>query len=251
MSRTINNEVINPAKHFLSWKSDKKCFEYYDKEKINPETKEHGVNVEIKLPFKFLVLDTLSTIKGWSDADQSGFWSNEVRDIKAEPFSVKTKKGECAKGLYENIMAARDMTGARYCQSVYIMMKEGKEMIMANIQIIGAALGQWIEFRKKNKIFTGAVEVKTCIEGTKGKTVYNMPVFTKIDTTPETNEQANKMDSELQEYLSGYFKNRKSVIETEVIDKVVRQEEPDQFNDVLAEGFPSTNSKDDGDDLAF
>src|ERR1035438_2675011 len=186
MSRNNNTEIINPAKHFIEWKSDKKDFQYYNKE---TET-----SVEVKLPVRFLVLDTLSTIKGFSDTDQSGFWSNEVRDIKIEQFTVRTKKGECAKGLYENIMGGRDMTGAKYYQSVYAIMKEGKEFIMVNFQIGGSALGQWIEFRKKNKIYDGAIEVKTTIEGTKGKTVYNMPVFTKIATTPESDTQAKKMD---------------------------------------------------------
>jgi len=229
MSRSNNTELINPAKRFLEWKSDKKCFQYYDKEKINPDTKEQGVNVEVKLPLKFLVLDTLSTIKGYSDSDQSGFWSNEIRDLKIEPFVVKTKKGECAKGLYDHIMGGRDMTGAKYCQSVYVMMKEGfaKNQItfIANIQIMGSALGQWIEFRKKNKIFEGAIEVlKETVEGTKGKTVYNMPIFKKIPTTPESDEQAKKLDIELQEYLTKYFKQRNTVVETEVIEKATKTE---------------------------
>jgi hypothetical protein len=219
MSRSQNTELINPSKKFIEWKSDKKAFQYYDKEKEE--------NVEVKLPVRFLVLDTLSTIKGFSDTDQSGFWSNEVRDIKIEPFTVRTKKGECAKGLYENIMGGRDMTGAKYYQSVYAMIKEGKEFIMVNFQIGGSALGQWIEFRKKNKIYEGAIEVETTIEGTKGKTIYNMPVFTKISTTPESDEQAKKMDAELQEYLTAYFKKNHTVVETETISKVTKGDAPD------------------------
>ena len=41
----------NPATKFIEWKSNDKCFNYYDKEAQK--------NVEIPLPFKFLVLDEL------------------------------------------------------------------------------------------------------------------------------------------------------------------------------------------------
>ncbi len=213
MSRSCNNEVINPSKFFLEWKSEKKCFQYWDKDKEE--------NVLISLPFKFLVVDTLSTIKGYSKTDESGFWSNEVRNLKTEMFTVKTKKGECAKGLYENIMGVKDMKGSKYCQSVYIMMKQGTDTFIANIQMQGSALGQWIEFHKKEKIYEGAIQVKTSIEGVNGTTTYNMPVFEKITTTPESDEQAKKMDIELQEYLTAYFKRNNTVKEEEDIAQTV------------------------------
>jgi len=49
----------NPATKFLDWKSDQKGFSYYDKGL--------GKNVEVPLPFKFVFLDELSTVKGWND----------------------------------------------------------------------------------------------------------------------------------------------------------------------------------------
>jgi len=233
MSRSNNTELQNPAKRFIEWKSDKKCFVYYDKEKAE--------QVEIKLPVRFLALDTLSTIKGYSDNDNSGFWSNEIRDLKNESLIVKTQKGECAKGLYENIMGNKDMTGAKYYQSLYAMMKEGKDYIMVNFQIGGSALGQWIEFRKKNKIFDGAIEIKTMIEGSKGKTVYNMPVFTKIPVTEEAETNAKEMDQELQEYLTAYFRKNHTAVET--IAHVTRGDAPEPTQEFI----PEENS----DDLPF
>ena len=53
----------NPAQKFIDWKSNHKCFSFYDRET--------SANVLIPLPFKFLVLDELHTVKGWNDASSS------------------------------------------------------------------------------------------------------------------------------------------------------------------------------------
>ena len=70
----------NPAKKFLSWKSEEKCFAYYDKEKEE--------NVIIDLPFKFVILEHYHTVKGWNDASESGIYSNEVFQIGNEELQV-------------------------------------------------------------------------------------------------------------------------------------------------------------------
>ena len=49
----------NPATKFLEWKSDQKGFSYYDKGLAK--------NVEVSLPFKFVFLDELSTVKGFAE----------------------------------------------------------------------------------------------------------------------------------------------------------------------------------------
>ena len=41
----------NPATKFIDWKSNDKCFEYYSKESQS--------KVQIPLPFKFLVLESI------------------------------------------------------------------------------------------------------------------------------------------------------------------------------------------------
>lgn len=220
MSRSNNTELINPAIRFYEWNGDKGGFRYFDK-----ALGEKGERVEVPLPFKFLVLDTLSTIKGFDDVDKSGYWCNEVRDLKKDIMTVRNKNGICAKGLYEQVSKDRNTVGSKYCQSVYIAFKEGKTLIIANIQMMGAALGSWIEFRKKNKIFDGAISVETMIEGIKGKTVYQIPVFKKIETSPETDQQAKELDTELQTYLGLYFKrNSEQVAEIHSIEAAEKEE---------------------------
>jgi len=210
MSRSEETKIKNVAEKFLQWKNG--GFQWYDKE---TETK-----MEIKLPVKFLVLDTLSTVKGYSDANQSGFWSNEVRDTKKEILSVYTKKGLAAKGLYEEVKVHANCTGAKYSQSVYIALIEGDTLSLCNIQLMGAAVSAWIDFRKDNPdIFTGGIEVATSIQGKKGATVYQIPVFTKIEVSNDLNEKAKELDVILQQYLTQYFKKSDPTIENDNTEK--------------------------------
>lgn len=218
MSRSCNSEIKNPASKFIEWSGSKGIFKYYDKETEK--------QIEIPLPFRFLALDTLSTIKGFSDADSSGFWSNEIRDLKSETFIVRTKKGICFKGYYDALAGSRDCSGAKYCQSVYIAYHNGTSLEIANLQIHGSALGAWIEFRKKNKIFEGAIEVKEITEGKKGTTTYQIPVFKSIATKPETDLAAKKLDTELQEYLKLYFNKPKEEIPEKIEAEIASEEMP-------------------------
>ena len=148
MSRSNNTEIANPSKVYYEWSGAQGNFKYFDKERG-----EKGERVTVPLPFKFIVLDTLSTIKGYSDADKSGFWSNEVRDIKKDELTVKTRQGIAARGVYENVNQSRDCRGAKYCQSVYIGAYIDNKLTICNIWLDGAAMSAWIDFRKQGKIY--------------------------------------------------------------------------------------------------
>jgi hypothetical protein len=192
MSRSNPNEQLqNPALRFYQWSGDSGSFKYFDKSKG-----EKGENIEVpvsdKKPFTFLVLETCHTIKGYSDSDKSGFWSNEVKDMRKEILNVKTAKGPVATGVYENIKEKIKSLGAKYCQSVYI-------------QLTGAALSAWIEFAGKNKVMEIAIQVKGSHTEKKGKTVYHVPDFEAIKVSEKTNNEAIELDKQLQEFLKEYF----------------------------------------------
>lgn len=121
MSRSNNTEISNPANRFFEWSGSEGKIKYYDKEKKE--------NIYIDLPFVFLVLDVLTTIKGYSDEDESGIWANEIRNLKTEELTVRTKHGIKAKGLYEEV---KNVLGAKYSQSVYIAYKDGGELKIGN-----------------------------------------------------------------------------------------------------------------------
>lgn len=201
MSR-LDDDVKNPATCFMKWKGSG-GFEYFDKTKG-----EKGEKVAIPLPFEFLALDTLATVKGYSDSAQSGFWSNEVRNIGKDVLTVRNKTGIVAKGVYSEVIANKACTGAKFCQSVYAVAVMGGKPEIVNIQMMGTALSAWIDFGKVNKIFKGAIKVASMKEGKKGATKYQTPIFEAIDVTPEAEAKAKEMAKELKIYLDTYLGER-------------------------------------------
>lgn len=196
----------NPATKFIDWKSNDKCFSYYDKE--------NQKNVSIPLPFKFLVLDELHTIKGWNDATSSAIYSNEVKFISKEVMTVKPFKGnEIAKGLYKDIKDKIVAAGGHYTKSVYIMLEDGS---LANIQLKGSAVQKWGDFTQKtrNRLPDEWVQVATALEGKKGAVKFWTPEFTFLQSLNA--DEANLADeafNTLETYLKAYLIKAEPIIE--------------------------------------
>lgn len=214
MSRSNNTELINPSTRYYEWQGSTGKLKYFDK-----SLGEKGENVIVDLPFTFLVLDRLATIKGYSDSDQSGFWSNEVRDTRTEMFTVKTKKGTVTTALYKDLAPILNL-GACYSQSVYIAYYDtNKKLVIGNIQMNGSAIGEWITFCKGKDLYKCAVKIESATPAKKGATNYFTPVFKALPVSEETNAAAIALDKELQEYLTAYFNRNK-----EATPHVVEQE---------------------------
>lgn len=211
MSRSNNTEIINPAKIFFEWVGSKGCLKYFDKNKG-----EKGEQVFVNLPFSFLVLDKLHCIRGFSDDDQSGFWSNEVRDLKKESLTVRTKKGIVGTGLYQTMAPILNM-GAAYCQSVYIAFKDNDNLVIGNLQLTGSAIGPWIELNKGRNVYKYSIVISEATPMKKGATKYFAPVFTLNTFSPETDAKAVELDQQLQEYLKAYF-NRNASEQQEIVN---------------------------------
>jgi len=188
----------NPATKFIDWKSNDKQFSYYDK-----ETK---LQVPIPLPFKFIALDEMHTVKGWSDSCQSAIYSNEVKFISKEIMTVKPFKGnEIAKGLYSEIKEKVKAAGAHYVKSIYIMLEDGS---LANLQLKGASCQSWGDFTKKNRsrLPDEWVTVKSSTEGKKGAVKYYTPDFEFDKSLSETEmDQADEAFGILEVYLKAYL----------------------------------------------
>jgi len=215
MSRSAPNseEIINPNKNWFQWDGgDGLGFKKYDK----VEKK----NIITKLPFTFLVLDKLTTVTGFNEPENIGYYSNEVRSLK-DKITVRSKNGVEAEGNWEEIKAKLASKGANFCQSVYIAYYEGKDLVLGNIKMQGAALENWFKFCKENNVMEIAVQVKTTTKAKKGKVEYFMPVFKSIKIKEETNTAAIEIDKVLQEYLTAYLlKNKTSVEEPKVEAKI-------------------------------
>ena len=226
MSRSNNIEIKNPAKFLIEWGGSNGTLSYYDKS-VEADDK----NVNVPIPFTFLVLDILSTVKGYSSSAKSGFWSNEVRSIKDDILIVRTKEGEVKRGKYREVIDTKECRGAKFCQSVYVAIKSDTGVLeIAKIQFTGAALNAWIDFRKKNDIYKGAVQITGSKQEQNGATVYYMPVFKSVPVSDETNKSANTLDVTLQEYLAKYLnKSHSAPVESSSQEK---NEIPDDFEDV-------------------
>lgn len=227
MSLSTQDRPTNPSKFFLKVKSG--AVSYYDKEA--------GEDVNVPVPLEFVVLDQLGTIKGWSDADQSGFWSNEVKSSGHDPVTVRTKNGVKATGIWKEIKGDSAVAGAKFNASVYIAHKSGDGLVISNIAFQGASLNAWIEFIQANKgVMKGKnkVVLSGFADAKKGAVKYQTPVFETTDITPEEVEVATDLDKELQTYLAQYF-NYKPAEETATqTDTVIEDidDEPINLDDI-------------------
>jgi len=196
----------NPATKFIDWKSNDKCFEFYNKET--------QAKVQINLPFKFLVLDELHTIKGWNDATSSGIFSNEVKFISKQVITVKPFKGnEIAKGLYKDIKEKIVAAGGHYVKSIYIMLEDGT---LANLQLKGSAVQEWGLFTQKtrSRLADEWVIVKSTKDGKKGAVKFSMPEFSFEKSLSEAEaEMADDCFNILEAYLKTYLTKADPVVE--------------------------------------
>lgn len=196
MSRSNNNVTANPCTRWFEWSGSTGQLKYWDKEKSE--------NVFIELPFTFLVLDQLSTVTGYSDEAQSGIWSNEVRDLRNEPLTVRTKIGIIGKGLYNSV---KGLNGARFTKSLYIAYyDEAKQLQIGNLKATGACLSAWIEFSRGRNVYQGAVVLAGSTQAKKGATKYFIPNFEIKEAVSEaTDNAAKELDKKLQTYLNEYL----------------------------------------------
>jgi hypothetical protein len=201
MSRSNPNaNAPNPATRWFEWSGETGSVRYYDK-----DLKE---NIICPLPFTFLLLDELSSVRGWHEASKSGITSNQVRDTREELLVVRAfKGGTLAEGLYNAIKDRIKVAGGKFVTNCYLGFKHGDKLVMGCLQFKGAALGAWMEFRKnhRSELFTKAVTITGATEGKKGRIVYKMPTFALKDLAPSTNSEAIGLDRQLQAYLAEYL----------------------------------------------
>jgi hypothetical protein len=203
----------NPAKRFFDWSAKQGQIRYYDKDE--------KVNVDVKMPFRFLVLDQLSQIGGGKkighgkDKQFIGYFSNSVRkfDISKEKFTVRSKDGIVGEGNYQEVKA---ITGAKLVSSLYIAFHDDDQQLqIGHLKLHGSAMGQWFEFSKGRNVESGIISIARGEECTdEDDRIYYLPAFSQgSNITPETEAKAIELDRELQTYLTAYF-NKKDYTET-------------------------------------
>lgn len=214
----FKKENPNPAVRFLEWKSEKKCFDFYDRDSEK--------RVDVKLPFRFLVLKEMHTVKGWHDASESAIYSNEVKFIGSDEVNVRSfKGGNIAKGLYKDVRNKIQDAGGYYVKSIYLMTESNE---IWNIQLKGSAVSEWSEFTKKSRsrLFDEWVIVESADERKKGAVNYTVPVF-KYNTSLSSDEgvKADEVYNTLDLYMKSYL-DSKEIEEKEPFSDVPKNEVP-------------------------
>lgn len=218
MSRSNPTEgAKNPSTRWFEWAggADGGFVRWYDK-----DAEKH---IKVDGPFIFLVLDELSTVKGWHEPSESSIYANEVRDLRQDALVVKSfKGGELASGLYADIKDKIVAKGGHYHASVYVAYRDGEELKIGNLGLKGAALGAWMDFKKAagskkdgngksvRAYYVDAVAITDFEQAKKGGTVYRVPKFALKPVSEATNQQAAGLDAELQAYFADYLKRPKA-----------------------------------------
>jgi len=243
-------QITNPSQKWLKWSGSTGSLSYYDKEKKE--------NVEVEMPFTFLLLDTFTTIKGYNEDSKEGIYSNEVKDTTKQVLNVRCGKETVAKGLYQDIKEKVVALGGGYAQSAYIAYKEENgELAIGNITFSGSSfgggihkpadknmkdveVGGWLAFTKANaaNLYKKAVVIqgkddRIC---TNGAVKFYAPSFKLVDVAPETDAKAIALTQDLKAYMNEYFKKSASVEEEEQVAKQVQEAHQRTHGDAQ-EGF--------------
>jgi hypothetical protein len=234
MSRSNpTDQGTHPCSRWHEWDGSVGVVRYYDKQT--------NKDIPISGDFVFILLDQLSVIKGWHDASNSGITSNEVRDTTTDPFVVRAfSSGVLASGIYQAIREKIISVGGHFTTNCYIAYKDGAVLSIGSLQLKGAALNAWVEFKKKHRaeLYTKAIKISGYEEGKKGKITFRMPKFSVVDISPDTNEKALALDTTLQLYLDRYLSKPKQE-QAEAVpapsSKQVEDERPPEVLEAAAE----------------
>lgn len=216
MSRSTPT-LENPVERRFKFKGKTGVVVYYDK----IEAKE----IEVEYPFRFMVLDQLSAITGYSKKQKLGFWSNEVRSVVKEELIVRSKNGVEAAGFYKDLKTERNF---KYARSVYIAYEDKGKWHLGNIQLTGSSMSAWFDFCKTTRVENGAVVITGAVLDDSGEIPFHTPTYVYESCTEDENSTAVELDKCLQDY----FKSREAAY------KVVHEEPVDDAPPLTDEDAP-------------
>ena len=210
----------NPATAFLEWKSEKGCFQFYDKEK--------GQTVDVPLPLNLVILKQLNTVKGYHEKSNSGIYSNEVVSLAKDPLTVKAfKGGTIASGMWNDIKSKVDAEGGRFNKSIYAMTEKGK---LINLSLQGATVSAWFDFEQENRsrLADEMLSIFGIKSEKKGRVEYSVPEFKILRSLSATEGvQADELYAKVIKYLNN--SGEKSERENDVLGVEESSEETIPF----------------------
>jgi len=214
MSYFEQDTITTPVSKYIKWSGATGKFSYWDKE--------NQKEVELPKSIKFIKIAERTTIKGYSEAEESGIFANEVKYTSKEPLTAKTFKNNkiLAEGLYKDIKDKIKTQGAKYCKSVYAYNVDTDELV--NFQLYGSGFMPYdSNLGEQGQV----IEVTTNPEKQKkGSNTYFIPKFTQLEVDKEALKKARPHFEALQQY----FEARQNGVEEEkkvddAIDEVMEE----------------------------
>jgi len=194
MSRSNQNKLFNPCDIWLNWNAENGTVVYHRDNKTTA----------LKFPFKLIVLDQLSAIGGWHKKTKSAIYSNQIKDVKSTPLTVRTRNEILARGLFSEISIPMYAIGGQFNLYIYAAVRAKTGMNIAALRLKGASLGEWNIFSKKNKksLLKKAILITGSREAGNEKHKFRNPIFELATIAPEEDKRAIELDIILQEYLT-------------------------------------------------
>lgn len=187
--------VESPVRKHFKLRASTGDVVYYNK----AEAKE----VEVPLPFRFIVLDVLTTVGGFHEPSNSGIWSNEVRSSTKDVLRIRNKSGLLLEGPYSEVKDRLKSLGGKFANAVYIAYQDGSEWTLGKITFIGASVSAWFDFGTGKRLDADpGVAVTGFSAQQKGRTEYFVPEFDHWAVPAHDLSAATALDRDLQEYLA-------------------------------------------------
>ena len=163
--------ISNPAQRTYKWKNEKfdrktktvtreAGWYYWDK-----SVGEEGEEVKLESPIRFIWLETMQSVSGYSKKEESGIYSNEVpgtpdavKEYGKQELFVKIGTEVIASGSWKEISEEVKGNGGKYTLAVYgIMMGENEQFEIVRFLFAGSSRDPWMKVGDRQKLLTNAI----------------------------------------------------------------------------------------------
>jgi hypothetical protein len=207
----FQDKPTNPSELTIQWAggNDAGHFKTYD-----PEVKE---KISLK-PFSFVVLKEKNCLDGFLAAKNSGAWSNEVSNLKAEEMTVMYKDNGDFKvfksGMYADIVEEMKSNGVKYHKVIYAMVTDSPDIatgVICRILLKGAGASAWFSLSAEDK--KGTITLTGAEDGQTGAVRYKIPVFEASEVTAEADTLAEVAYDKVEAYLQSRAEARPAPVQ--------------------------------------
>lgn len=178
-----------PYSRTINWKSSLCEFQEYDKDTSS--------NKKVDID-RFVVLEEMTSVSGYSQKANKGIWSNEVLDLKHEKLQVRIGNEIEYEGYWSEIKDAVNGAGGKFTNVVIALLPSNE---IVRFLFSGAACSGWIGKRFNPMARQCGVKFAGTTEEQTGSIKYNVPTFEPIELTEDQKKVAIKKWEELDAWL--------------------------------------------------